>query len=590
MLATTAQQDFSAGMVRSVARHLIPRSAAYDLVNLLLDDDGSAYRRGGSAFKNVNAFGAGGLRWLWEGRLLAGRRTVFANGADFGVLNPADETRAPINLGGAGLGAPVGSAVIAGVLHVAGGVIYAGSVQAADFSTGTVTATQGSAIVTLAGASWTGNVDVGMFLRVAGGPVYVVASVDSSTQVTLDRPFAEATVRAAAYTLRRLETAPLVSELYVAGGDRLIGCRGNRITFSKRRDDTTGALQWWSFDPLDYIELPAGVAIVGAAMLRDLLLVFSTAGMWSVENVHLDLLDDFGNPQRRLDLLSGDVVLWGQPGIASWQNALVVPTLEGAVLVDGVSVPTPIAKAIMPLAAGYVDAGLSLGLAAVFRNHYLLPVLDASGDPVDLLVCRLDRPVRTQLGTIFPWTRFAGHGADVTAFAVRVGDESEAREPSLFAAGLDGKLLDLTGFFAPSAALKADADGTVHEWALEGRDFATGNGNLNTVTRFRVRYELKDAAGDDPEIIARYSVGSVQPGVPSWGVSEWGGFDWTDDVLAEFVTFAERAPESTGRDPFVWLLAVGARYIRPRLESADPAAKLVIRSVEWTIRQNARDR
>lgn len=590
MLATVAQQDFSAGIVRSVARHLIPRSAAYDLVNLLLDDDGSAYRRGGSAFKNANAFGAGGLRWLWEGRLAAGRRTVFADGADFGVLDPADETRAPINLGGAGLAAPVGAAVIAGVLHINGGVIYAGSVKSADYSTGTVTATQGSTSVTLAGGTWTANVDAGMFLRVNGGPTYVVVSVDTATSLTIDRPFVEATARGVAYTLRRLETPALVADIYVAGGDRLIGCRGNRITFSERRDDTTGAIQWWKFDPLDYIELAAGVAILGAAMLRDLLLVFTTAGMWSVQNVHLDLLDDFGNPQRRVDLLSGDVVLWGQPGIASWQNALVVPTLEGAVLVDGVSVPTSIAKAVMPLVAGYVDGALSVGMAVVFRNHYLLPVLDAAGDPIDLLACRLDRPVRTQLGTIFPWTRLAGHGADVTAFAVRVGDESEAREPALFGAGIDGKLLDLTGFFQPSAALKEDADGTVPAWVLEGRDFATGNGNLNTVTRFRVRYELKDADDDDPEITGRYSVGSVQPGVPSWGVSEWGEFDWTDDVLAEYVTFATGAPESTGRDPFVWLLAVRARYIRPRLESADPAAKLVIRSVEWTIRQSARDR
>ena len=75
-LAWSAQDDFAAGSVRSVARHLIPPNGVYSIENGLLDDDGSVYRRGGSEYLSNAAFGAGGLRWVWDGHLAAGEATL----------------------------------------------------------------------------------------------------------------------------------------------------------------------------------------------------------------------------------------------------------------------------------------------------------------------------------------------------------------------------------------------------------------------------------------------------------------------------------------------------------------------------------
>lgn len=589
MLQVVGQDDFAAGMVRSRARHLIPPNGCYDLVNYLLDDDGSLYRRGGSRYVSDAAFGDG-LTFLWDGTLVAGARTVVANSADFGVL--AADGRSIVNLGGAGLAAPTGYAVLGGVLFIGGGVMYAGSRMAADYSTGTVTATLGSTQVTGSSTVWGRNADAGMFLSVAGGQVYAVRSVDSDTRLTLDRPFLEATASARAYTLTRLATPAVSAPIYAAGGDRLIAVSGTRVMFSLRRDDTTGALRYGTFDSTDYLLLPDGADALGAQVLRDQLLVFSTQGVWAVTNLAMDLTDDAGNVQRGMERVTGDIVLWDQAGFSTWQNALLFPTLDGVVLMDGISGPQRVARSITPVVEDYVRAGYRPGGAAVFGSHYFLPILNQGGEVVDQLVCRLDRPVETAMGVIFPWARWSGHGADVAAWSQRVGGASAAREPALLAAGLDGRLLDLTGAFRPDEAGASDADGTAHETLLETRDFATGPGNLNHVLRLRVRYELVGAA----LLTARYSIGAAQEGIPYWGEVDWGEFDWSDPALEEYVLLNEQAGESTGRDPMRWRLGESAtgragrgRIIRARLESTEPASRLVIRSLEWGVRQSAKD-
>lgn len=54
--ATVIQEDFSAGIQRDVAPHLIDPRGVFDCVNGLYDDDGSIYRRGGAAYLS-GAFG-----------------------------------------------------------------------------------------------------------------------------------------------------------------------------------------------------------------------------------------------------------------------------------------------------------------------------------------------------------------------------------------------------------------------------------------------------------------------------------------------------------------------------------------------------
>lgn len=763
MLAYVGQEDFSMGAVRSVARHLIPSAGVYSLENGLLDADGSVYRRGGSEYLSNAVFGAGGLRWVWDGYLAGGQRTVFADSNDFGVL--AADGVTPVNLGGAGLTAPVRAVAIGGMLFIPGGTIYAGSRKAADYSAGTVSVTQGSKVVTGAGTLWAANADAGMLLRIGSGRYYPVASVDSDTQVTLQDVYEGATAAGQAYALTRLGTASApyrTASLYATAADRLVTVEGAFVRFSAGRAETAvvgtaglGRVQPHVFADGDFHELPEGATGLGAEALRDLLVVFSTDGLWTISNMPFDLTDAAGNVQQSMQRTSQEVVLWGAAGVASYRGALVVPALDGVYLVDGVSAPVSVSDSITPLLVGHVRAGRKPGGGQVFRNHYFLPVLDAVGFVVDLLVCRLDRPVRSRSQTFFPWSWFRGHGGTVASLTQRV---STSAQPELLAAGQDGRVLKLTGAFEPTAGRKRDADGTVHRWALESRDFATGNGNVNTVRRVRARYELEDAlagrlgdaqnlltnpsfesgstgwdtvanlgvpavaaastawaahgsqswravcpsgclnyvirqeravapgdtlvfgatrnvesagpgtqcyvlvyfllpgstspfaavgstdvlvpgvtllsgrvvvpewatavrfelrwtaatapltaafdaawigrevdlmtrgGGDNPTILGYYASGEPVRSATRWGEFAWNTAPWGDATRDEFVQMQGVAFEDEGRSRHTWNLAAAARHIRVRLESTDPAARLILRSLDVAVRPSAKDR
>ncbi len=109
----------------------------------------------------------------------------------------------------------------------------------------------------------------------------------------------------------------------------------------------------------------------------------------------------------------------------------------------------------------------------------------------------------------------------------------------------------------------------------------------------RARYELVDAGTDNPEIQGYYSIGVIQAAASgsTWGSSYWGTGTWGEaSETGEFVLMSGSAPEDDGRDPFVWFVNRRARYIRFRLQSTDPAARMVLRGLEVFIRPAANDR
>jgi hypothetical protein len=77
------QQDWSAGMFRSVAPELIPDSGAYDIVNGLLSIDGSIFRRGGTSWYTPNVGFGTRVTLLWDGYLTNGGKTTVAGDKDF---------------------------------------------------------------------------------------------------------------------------------------------------------------------------------------------------------------------------------------------------------------------------------------------------------------------------------------------------------------------------------------------------------------------------------------------------------------------------------------------------------------------------
>lgn len=592
-LVHTAQDDFSAGMIRAVARHLISSRGAYDIQDGLLDDDGSVYERGGAEYLSTSALGSS-LRFLWDGRLGPGQRTLMANPDDFGVLDGAE---APVNLGLAGLTLPKKAVEVGGVLFVGGGTLYGGSRKAAVYSTGTVSVTQDSKTVIGSGTTWNTLVDAGMLLRL-GGRVYPVESITDTTHLVLRDDYEGATAAGQAYTLSHIMAAPTptyrVSDLYAVAAGRLFSLEGNRAYFTPPDSPHTFQTTIEGVLVDAYHELPEGADSLGGAGLSNRLLWFATNGLWTIDGLDFDIVDPFqGNQQHTVRHTNPELILVNHEGIAAWQGRLVAPCADGIWLVDGLSAPVKVSTSIDPLWREYVEAGYTAGLATVFRSHYFLPVIDSSGVVKDQLVCRLDRQIQTSMGIIRPWTRLQGYGGETPAWAVRTGGVGQSRNPQLLGAGRNGRVTKSNAFFDKEhAAQKNDADGTTPKWTIATRDYAMKDGfGLGTIKDVRARYELVDAASDSPTISGAYSIGEADlTGVSLWEVGEWEDATWQAEDAGEFTLLAGLAPEDTGRGRYTWKFEKvrKARHIRFRFQMSAPAAKMVLRSIEMRTRPSQR--
>jgi hypothetical protein len=574
-MAVQGQADWAGGIFRAPGG---PDGTVYDAINALVTDDHDLLKRGGVAVKASSDLPYA-IAGLWDGYLIGGQRTVMlARDPDFmalftldsddtTVLKPSVLTGADhVGLGSRPIARGVGFLGIvfwpySGIQAFLG---YAGSRKTAEYTTGTVTVTLGSKTVTGVGTSFAANADVGMFLR-ANGHSQLVASVDSNTQLTLVTEWTYPNSAGAAYSLFAVaeigglldvgpnsSTAPLV---LAAVNQRLVYGQNGRVRFSLRGDPFT-------FAPTDFWDLPAGTQLLGADAIHDTCVLFTTNGVWTISNMDFDLTDDEGNVQQQLAQISKDVILWGEAGIDAWAGALVVPALDDVYLLDTSGPQGVISEGIRPLYRSYVHAGYRPGIAAVHRGHYFLPILDQSNNVVDTLVCRLD--LRDSRGNTRPgWTRWSD-GALAAAWAVRASTGA----PKLLAA-YNQRLREATDAFTPAAGNKQDPGPTTFNLDVTTRDFDSGNGNRNTLMAAKLRYELVDAASDNPTIAASYSEGPEG---------------------SAFTALTGPAPENDGTDPFTWrpVPPIRTRRLRLRFVSSGPSANLKIRVLELLIRSSSR--
>jgi hypothetical protein len=587
------QEDYSAGMVRHVAPHLIPKDGAYDITNKLLNEDGSTYRRGGTEYKTSAAFGAFGT-FLWDGYTPAGRRTLVANNADFGVMDAADT--AVVNLAGVGVPYDKGAAYLKGLLFIGGGNIYGGSRKAANYSTGTVTLTAGSANVVGAGTLWAANIDPGMLIQFNNATgtgterVYVVKSVTNDTNLVLTEPYEAGTAGAGrVYLATRIYAIQAndpykASEAYCVAANRLVVIDPNdpqSILFSEinKPHDYTN-----QFETTNSHSHPEGSNILGFGYVGDTLIVFTTGGAWSVQGMGLDIVDADGASQHRKQIVSRDMVLWGQAGIGTWEQMLIVPCTNGVYLMDGTSSPRLLSQNISPLYDFFVERTYRVGGAQVYRNHYILPIIGGSGDVREFLVCRLSAlALDRRRRNTFAWVHFTG--TMPVSLGIRYGDATSTRTPVLV--GIEGdataRVINCSAFFEPSAGRAADADGSNHEGSVITRDYETGNLTLNTVRALVTRYVLEDAAATNPELEMSWSDGSTSGEAAGWGENNWNSFNWSANA-ASFESLTPPAPEDAGTNPHHQRVGKRVRHIRIKTRNTISCAAFILRSQEIRIR------
>jgi hypothetical protein len=527
--------------------------------------------------------------WVWDGYFDVGQRTVCAAQDDFYVLGSDDHSL--VNLGSDGLIVPKPSAYLEGMLFIGGGYIYAGSRKTANYTTGTVTLTNGSKTVTGSGTTWNTLVDAGMLLQRGNERAYVVASVDSTTQITLRDAYEGTTGSGISYTLSPIykitAADPYESgEFYSVCADRLLTGSGNLLKFSEIQRPGKWTLTANATEIPNEHPFAEGSRVLGAGVIGNTTIVFTTAGMWTVNGLPFDIVDQAGNTNHRIQILSRELVAFGQT--ATWQQALIVPCLSGVFLVDGVSAPRRISRPIEELYRSYVDIAYRPGQMEVHNDHLLLPVINGEAEVKDTLVARLDRPVKVAGQTAFPYSRLSGDGVSCPAYTVRVRDDTKERV--LLGANKPlAQIVDCSGFWTPDSASETDADGEAPEWTLTTRDYATGGMTANTVRTIRPRYEL---IGDGAEITTEYGFGAAVPSHNNWDERDWtedvadnpDDLYWEDDEDEEYFPLSCVLGESDGLHPDHCRVNVDTRFIRYRFRSSTPSSRLRFRSLENFIR------
>lgn len=594
------QEDFSGGAQRDVAPHLIDRTAAWDYLNMVLDDDGSAYRRGGTVAVSSNGMGGPG-KFLWDGILGVGRRTICADASKTYVLGSDGETLSELD-SAVGLPYPKQTAVMKDLLWLGGGAVTGGARSSTVHTASSVVVVgNGSRTVSRSSGSFTGQVVPGHLMKIGSGRVYEVQSVDSATTLTLREPYegtSDSGLTAVFSPIYRM-----VSGDGYPGGEYVTVCH-NRLVWAKDKWVKFSAIgDPHSYDTNDFHELPTGAQITGLAELSGTLLVFTTDGIWTVEGLAYNIVDEQGNGQHRVQRLSEQIRLAGIAGVAGYENQLVVPAEDGIWLLDGVSSPQRISRGMERPYQAWLRWGARFGSSAVFRGHYLLPFVSPLGVVKDLFVCRIDRPVKSRYkAPTWPWVRFAGDGGEVPAFAVRHGD-SELSPRLLGVQGrAGGKIVDCSDFFNPQSANKTDADGSAPVAQFTTRDFESGSKTINSVRAARFRYELVGGvakAEHGPGGVIYDEAGYGNP-LRMWDDpdAEWDDADGVWDVgfgpenpdvvvdVPDGPAFREigSLPESDGITPVKLSVNTRVRYSRVRVTCDTPVDMFRFRELELVVR------
>lgn len=540
-LARIAQFDFSGGCFRSLDGGAAPDNTALDIVNGLIETDGSILKRGGSASDLASTVTP--PRGIWAAELIPGIRTVRWSSTNFytqstGSLVTFATSYEPLPFTRpAGVGDHLVFVSSDGTRLLA----YAGSLRsAADYvDPGSATLVEGERAVTGAGTTFT-SMDAGSYMSGR-----VVEAIGSNTSLTLASAVDTAQIAPIAPDVRAVWPVSLRRAGAVcvgsAGGRTLVGV-GSQVFFSEETPLSFG-------ENTSFHDFPQGHTVLGIEGAGDSALVFTEGGVYRIDNLAYDAVDAFGNVQQSIRMLNGYVRLWHEAGIASFRGAVVVPAIDGVYLMtpDGQSVS--VSDGIRDLYRSYVSAGHRPGFAVVYRDTYVLPILNSSFEPVDVLVCDLGKRA---------WSRWEFNDG---LLSVVLRPSGSASVPI----GLTetGKVGALAGCWTPTGSLKNDQDGSTPSFSLRTRPVQGHPFRKVLWKSLRADVQLEDAGSDNPTISA--------------GVDE--GASGSANVA-----LSGSLSERTTEDSFTWQVGQRARSMSFVLSSASPVQELRVRGVEAAFR------
>lgn len=265
---------------------------------------------------------------------------------------------------------------------------YRGSTNA-NYTTGTITVTNGSATITGSGTSWatTTNAVVGEYIKLPDGKWYMISAIGSNTSITIEVEYQGSTLAGQSYTISpwgevqgdlNRSTAP--SSLVRPTPDfienhinRIWTLTGNELRFSALDTSIDGEHfnDWDTANNAGAIIIPSGKGDTGTGLysLNDTLYVFQRRSIWRV----------YGSSPANFQLrnVTNEIGMINRRTLVEWNDILIFLSDRGVIFFDGSNVRN-VSDGVVN---NFIDtwANKTSPAAVLWGNRYLISYTPSGG-------------------------------------------------------------------------------------------------------------------------------------------------------------------------------------------------------------------
>lgn len=413
---------------------------------------------------------------------------------------------------------------------------YRGSTNA-NYSTGTLTATNGDATVAGSGTSWntTTNAEVGEYIKLPDGKWYKIISIASDTSLEIEVDYQGATLAGQAYTISpwgevqgdiNSATAPtsLVrpTPTYIENHkNRIWTLEGNTLSFSAL-DTSVDGEHFNDFDSANNagaIIIPEGKGDSGSGLysLGNALFVFQRRSIWGL----------YGSSPATFELrnISNEVGMINYQTLVEWGDVLVFLSDNGVYMFDGSNLKN--------MSDGVVQnsinmwANLSSPTATLWGNRYLIAYSpDGSSTNAEALFVDLTKNIWGKIEGLYAgsWSTWGG-GTD--SGQIYFSSSNQGTIYRWDVGGHDDGYEITTRYDTPSLGFEAPTnDKTLKKFYLQ--QLSLGDWNMTT-------QQYSDINADTFESQVNLSPGSAS----LWDVAEWDDSSWSAEGTIQTNRIAE---------------------------------------------------
>ena len=258
---------------------------------------------------------------------------------------------------------------------------YRGSTNA-NYSTGTITATQDSTTVTGSGTSWstTTNAEVGEYIQLPDGKWYKITAIGSNTSLTIETTYLASTSAGASYVISpwgevqgKLASATAPASLVVPTPDfienhanRIWTLEGNTLRFSVL-DTSVTEEHFNDFDTSNNagaIIIPSGKGDTGMGLysLGNALYVFQRNAIWGL----------YGTSPANFELrnITNEIGMIDKKTLVEYNDVLLFLSDNGVIMFDGSNIKNVSNDVVSTLIKDW--ANLTSPVATLWDEKYLI--------------------------------------------------------------------------------------------------------------------------------------------------------------------------------------------------------------------------